>query len=413
MTIQTMTGRAAQRFILLCTAVYFTSYLTRINYGAIITELVASTDITREQAGAVSTALFFTYGLGQLISGFIGDRIPPRRLIVIGMLSTAVCNLLMPVFPEPGVMIALWALNGFSQALFWPPLVRMMATHLSADDYNRACVSVSAGSAVATMVIYILAPACILLAGWRLVFFVGAAAAVLMVILWLTTAPKDEGITPADEKAASPAPAANAPSLWRDGFVVGMIAWLGLAIVLQGILRDGVTTWMPTLVSDTFDLPSSVSILTGIVLPIFSMISYQATTKLNDRVGNIVTTSALLFGLGAAAAALLLALFGVSPIASVLLMAVITGCMHGVNLMLITRIPAYFGRYNKISTISGILNAFTYVGSAASTYGFAVLSEAFGWHFTVGSWLVIAAAGTAVCAVGVLMWKKFLRRGEM
>ena len=86
MTTKPMTGRAAKLFILLCTAVYFTSYLTRQNFGAIITELVAATDITREQAGAVSTAQFFTYGVGQLISGFIGDRIPPRRLIVIGML---------------------------------------------------------------------------------------------------------------------------------------------------------------------------------------------------------------------------------------------------------------------------------------------------------------------------------------
>ena len=91
-------------------------------------------------------------------------------------------------------------------------------------------------------------------------------------------------------------------------------------------------------------------------------------------------------------------------------MAIITGCMHGVNLMLITRIPAHFQRYNKVSTISGVLNAFTYVGSAASTYGFAVLSRRFGWTFTVGSWLAVAAAGTVVCAVGILMWKKFLGR---
>ena len=41
MTTKPMTGRAAKLFILLCTAVYFTSYLTRQNFGAIITELVA------------------------------------------------------------------------------------------------------------------------------------------------------------------------------------------------------------------------------------------------------------------------------------------------------------------------------------------------------------------------------------
>lgn len=398
-----------RRFIFLCTAVYFTSYLTRVNYGAIITELIAATAITRAEAGSVSTALFFTYGLGQLISGFIGDRVSPRRLIVIGMSVTALCNLAMPLFPVPAVMTALWAANGFAQALFWPPLVRMMATHLSPDDYTRACVSVSAGSAAATIVIYLLAPLCILIGGWRPVFYVGAAGAVAMTVLWLIAAPRDD-----DDPAQSPIQNASKPapahSLRHDRATVGMLAWLALAIVLQGILRDGVTTWMPTLVADTFDLPATVSILSGIVLPIFSMISYSASTKLATRVGNIVATSAILFAIGALAAGLLALLLGAGPVPAVLLTALVTACMHGVNLMLITRIPAYFGPYGCISTVSGILNAFTYVGSAASTYGFAVLSAKMGWSFTVLAWCIIAAAGAAVCAVGALMWRRFIAR---
>lgn len=411
---KTISGRAAKLFILLCSAVYFTSYMTRTNYGAIITELVNVSSVTREQAGAVSTAAFFTYGVGQLISGFIGDRIPPRRLIVIGMLATACCNLLMPFVPA-SLMIVLWGLNGFSQALFWPPLVRMMATYLSEEDYNRACVSVSAGSSAATIVVYILASLCIKLSGWQLIFFIGAAAAVVMVILWLSLAPKEDKADFAPKPAAqakqkSAAQTAAAPSLRGDTFVIGMIICLGVAIILQGILRDGVTTWMPTLVSDTFNLSSSASILTGVILPIFSMISYQVATRLNNRIQNVVATAALLFGVGALAAVVLILVFDLSAIAAVLLMAVITGCMHGVNLMLISRIPAYFGKYNIISTISGLLNAFTYVGSAASTYGIAVLAENFGWKFTVVSWFVVAALGTAVCAFCIRMWKKFVAR---
>ncbi len=401
-----------RRFIFLCTAVYFTSYLTRVNYNAILTELIAATSITREQAGTVSTALFITYGLGQLISGFVGDRISPRRLIVIGMTATALCNLAMPLFPNPTVMAALWAANGFAQALFWPPLVRMMATHLSPDDYNRACVSVSGGSAAATIVIYLLAPVCILVGGWQLVFVVGAIGAVAMAVLWLVAAPKEDrtDTTPAADTPNKPEQAPTAHSLRNDTATLAMLAWLAIAIILQGILRDGVTTWMPTLVSDTFDLPSSVSILSGIVLPIFSMVSYTVSTKLSLRVGNIVTTSAILFAIGAAAAGLLSLLLGAGPVPAILLTALVTGCMHGINLMLITRIPAYFGPYGCISTVSGVLNAFTYVGSAASTYGFAVLSAKMGWQFTVVSWCIIAAAGALVCAAGAIMWRKFLAR---
>ena len=37
--------------------------------------------------------------------------------------------------------------------------------------------------------------------------------------------------------------------------------------------------------------------------------------------------------------------------------------------------------------------------SAASTYGIAVLSERFGWNLVVLIWLILAAAGTLLCAV--------------
>ena len=41
----------------------------------------------------------------------------------------------------------------------------------------------------------------------------------------------------------------------------------------------------------------------------------------------------------------------------------------------------------------------TYVGSAASAYGFALLSDKFGWNGTITSWIVIALLGTAAIAV--------------
>jgi len=102
-------------------------------------------------------------------------------------------------------------------------------------------------------------------------------------------------------------------------------------------------------------------------------------------------------------------LYTVNPILSVLLLAIMTGCMHGINLMLISRIPRYYDKFKKISTISGLLNAFTYVGSGLSTYLVAVLQESYGWHFTIVSWFVFAAAGGAACVAGIHLWHMFRR----
>lgn len=72
--------------------------------------------------------------------------------------------------------------------------------------------------------------------------------------------------------------------------------------------------------------------------------------------------------------------------------------------MLVCMIPPYFKKYGNVSTASGIINACTYVGSAISTYGIAVLSDKIGWNFTVLIWALIAMFGTLIC---VFSAKKF------
>ena len=80
--------------------------------------------------------------------------------------------------------------------------------------------------------------------------------------------------------------------------------------------------------------------------------------------------------------------------------------MHGVNLILICMLPHYFKSTGRVSLISGVLNACTYVGSAASTYLIPLLMGDGNWSTTVVSWLVTAALGTLLCAVCIPAWKR-------
>ena len=91
---------------------------------------------------------------------------------------------------------------------------------------------------------------------------------------------------------------------------------------------------------------------------------------------------------------------------SVFLAAAITGCMHGVNLLLVCMLPAYFKKYGNVSTASGVINACTYVGSAISTYGIAVLSGVIGWSYTVLLWAVIALTGAVICIFCAKPWQR-------
>lgn len=406
-----VSAKSARAFILLCAIVYFTSYLTRNSYNAVISEITTALGTTADETGLIGTCAFLTYGIGQIICGIIGDKISPRYLILSGIGATTVCNIVMPFLNGRIVlMTVLWGINGFAQAMFWPPLVRMMAEHLSKDDYNRAVVSVTTASSIGNILLYLVSPLCISLSGWHLVFYITGAVGALMIVTWFLgtkNLPESQKTTQSDPSGRPECTASDNPrSVGKMIAASGMIFIL-IAIVLQGMLRDGLATWMPSLISDTFGLSNAVSILTSVLLPIFAIIGIKLSSLLQGKIKNELLSASLLYGLGFALTLLMLPLLSVSLVASVILMSLITAVMHGINLLLISRVPIYYARFGKISTVSGVLNAFTYIGSAASTYGFAVLSEKHGWYFTVGSWAVITFLGTVFCLVNVRRWKRF------
>ena len=131
--------RKCRQLILLCAVAYFVSYLTRLNYAAVVAEFIAESGLPKATAVLPVTALSITYGVGQLISGYLGDRIRPRHIMTGGFAITTVMNLLMPLAaPDIMLMTVVWACNGFAQAMMWPPMVKIMTTALDKETYNRA-----------------------------------------------------------------------------------------------------------------------------------------------------------------------------------------------------------------------------------------------------------------------------------
>ncbi|NLE12204.1 MAG: MFS transporter [Clostridiales bacterium] len=398
-------GGFMSKFCLLCCLVYFASYITRINYSAVLVEMITDMNITRELGSIAVTGALITYGLGQITSGMLGDRFPPNLVIAVGQIGTSLINISVFFIPNIYVITVVWCFNGFFQSMLWPPLVRIMAEQLDEHNFLRTCVYVSAASSVAIIAIYLFAPMVIMLSGWRTVFIICGAIGLVTVTLWLAGTAKLKS----PETSQFTSDKSNQQKVRFRAIASSGIALIMVAIILQGILRDGITTWMPTFINDVFNLGTSISIVTTVILPIFSIISISIASKLLGRIRHELKTSALLFGTALAAALLMIPAYSLGIVAvSALLMAVITGCMHGINLMLISRLPMSYKRFGKISTISGALNACTYIGAALSTYGFAVLSERFGWYFIIISWVVVCAAGTAVCIAVVPRWTRFI-----
>lgn len=385
--------------VILFTFTYMVSYITRINYGAIIAEMEQSTGIARSLLSMALTGSFITYGTGQIISGILGDKFSPKKLVSTGFIITVIMNLLIPICQSPYQMLAVWCVNGFAQSLMWPPIVKLMTSLLSDEDYSRATVKISWGSSSGTIFVYLVSPLLISLFGWKSVFVFSAALGIIMLVIWNKYSYEIE-LEP--RKKTKGKQTSSLAALFTPVMICIM-----LAIILQGMLRDGVTTWMPSYISETYNLSSVISILTGVILPLFSVLSFYIASQLYTKTfNNPVMCAGVIFGIGALSSLGLCFVTGHSAVLSVVLSALLTGCMHGVNLMLICMVPAFFKKHGNVSTVSGVINSCTYIGSAASTYGIAVISEKLGWSFTLRMWLLIAIAGTLLCIASANGWKR-------
>lgn len=415
-----------RRLCLMCCLVYFVSYLTRLDYAVCMVEIQEALQIGKNIAGLPVTACFLSYGTGQILCGFMGDKCQPGKMIFTGLTGSAACNLLMLSAPWMDVMIPAWCVNGFFQSMLWPPLVRIMAENLDEDWYRKGCVWVSLSSSGATVMLYLLAPLFIQIWGWKAVFHMAVTVGIITAFVWYryTSGLFGRGTASSTEEAfmeeagtkAPPGADARKKDVVRKHSQRGTKLFAGvpimsilLAIILHGTLKDGITTWMPVYMSEMFGMSSSQSILSTAVLPVCSVFSTLLSSALLYRLKNEVLTAALLFGTGTVAGVVMLPVRDSHPVVCAVMMMLITGCMYGINLMLISRVPGHFAGRGKISTVSGVLNAATYVGSALSVCVFGAVAENAGWMLVVAIWGAAALGGTLLLAPGIRKWGKFCR----
>ena len=393
---------SSNTYIFLFAVTYMVSYLTRVNYGAIISAMEADLGWQKTILSAAVTGSFISYGIMQIFSGILGDKISPRKLVGAGLIVTVLMNMLIPFCRNAFQMTAVWCINGAAQSFMWPPIVRIEATIFNIDEFSRSNVCISLGGSMGTLIIYLISPLIISMAGWRYVFVFSAVCGIIMLIFWLLLCPEIEGKRTEAVEEKKPR--------GEGRFFSSLIICTMAAIALQGMLRDGVTTWMPSYITEVYKLKNTVSILSGVVLPIFGIICLNSASLLyRKKIPNPQACAGTIFAVGAFSALMLMAVFGKSAALSVLFAAILTGSMHGVNLLLVCMIPVFYKEQGRVSTVSGMLNACTYAGSALSAYGIALLIEKFDWSFTLTSWFVTALAGTVICFSLIKKWNAFVK----
>ena len=166
--------------------------------------------------------------------------------------------------------------------------------------------------------------------------------------------------------------------------------------VFDNLIKDGLITWLPAILKETYDLPDWSSILLTMLLPLLGAFAVVVATTLYKKVQNFFIELAILFGISGVLIAAVLGLLSTNLLAvTVACFGVVAMLMSAVNGVITSMIPLYMReKLGNSGMIAGVLNGFCYLGSTISSYGLGAMAE--GWGWTAVFVLFISLCGFAV-----------------
>lgn len=407
--------RQGGALFLLCWVSYAGAYVGRYNYSAVMGAITAEGALTLPAAGMISTGYFVCYAAGQLLSGLMCQRMSPFGMIFAGLSLSGACNLAMAAVP-PGWMAPVWAVNGLFQAMVWPPIVRLFAECMPLAQQKGACVNINSTTPAGTLAAYGLCALLLAAHSWRTAFLACGGLLLALSALWLAATarlrraaaprtPRENA--PRAEPAASPKGGALGP-LAAAGLV-----WLLVPVLLHGGLKDGVTSWVPSMIQDRFAVSPALSSAVSMLLPLVNISGAYLADWLDRRVvHNEMKTAAVLFACSAACLCGLPFAVRFSLPLSIVLLSLVTALMLGINTIFINVMPVRAGHSGGAALLSGALNAVTYLGAAAATWGVGASAGLWGWGAVFLLWILMSGAALCVSAACVNRWTRFVRQRD-
>jgi len=404
---------------------YAAIYVGRKNYSVCMNAMIAEGFVDKTVGGIAGTVFLASYASGQLINGILGDNISPKKMIPLGLFGAALMNVFMAINPFPALIPIIWGVNGYFCSMLWSPVIRCISEWMSEEDRGSAGTNISITLPVGSICSYVICAAMLKFFNWRIAFTVCAAVLIISALIYIAGINSiNSYIKEAETKNLElrkniKISSGDSNSSAKYSFI-GMIFLTGLTfaiggILFNGILKDGLDLWVPTLITEYFGMSESFSALLTSILPIVNIVGVKIAHYIDKRFfNNEMTTCAAFFAVSVLSfiPLILITTFcaGVSnvfiAIISILLISITSASMLGINTMLLTFIPFHFSIIGKSSGVTGFLNACSYGAAALSGVTIGLIAENYGWNITVIAFSACSALGFIISLVGSGFWKR-------
>ena len=388
--------------IFLAWLVYTTSYLGKVNYSANITQIVDFYNITKAEAGLVPAFFFFAYGIGQVVNGILCKRYNIKWMVFISLALSGGINLAIAMATDFSIVKWLWMANGFLLSILWPTLIRLLSEQLPTEYLSKSSVIMGTTVASGTFVIYALSSMYVSIGNFKLAFYTAAFAAITVSLIWLLSFEKiaDKSKKQVAEKSIDKQKTKNVS---QQHSVIAIICVLCFSAIGVNLIKDGLTTWIPSILKEEGSVPDYLSILLTLSLPVVAIFGNAFALAVHKKISNYVIHCLVIFFAMAVIIAMVIGILSIKLVAIMLLGLVIVNLFASSLNSLITSIfPMFMRKEVNSGKMAGVLNGFCYLGSTISSYGLGALADNFGWSAVFWCLLGTCVLISLVCGMYII-----------
>jgi sugar phosphate permease len=409
---------------------YGTFYLCRANMSFALPGIAEEFGLSKTLLGLLGTTLFIMYSLGQFINGQLGDKFGARKLVFVGMIGSALLNIIFSFSTAFAFMLVVWGLNGYFQSMGWAPQVKTMANWFTVAQRGKWMGLMGSCYQIGNACAWLLASYLATNYGWRSLFWVPAILFLISSIhfvIRLRNAPEEVGLPPIEQlrkiatgEALEPkttldstsAPVCTVVEDKHMGFgytckvcLTNPRIWgVSVAFFCLDIIRYGFFYWAPVFLIEVQGATISSAGLTIAVLPLAgscgSIVCGWATGRFFDN-RRAPVVCLCLFGL-----AIFSYLFYYAPpgawLWSLVCLAVIGFCTYGAHVLMVGHAAQDFAGRKAAASAAGFIDGFGYIGAAMTGIFTGWLVDNYGW--TAGFWYWIIAALVAAFVM-LALWR--------
>ena len=393
----------------MCFLAYLAVYLAR-NILSTVTPAMQAQGFTKDAIGVASSIYFYTYAVGQLINGAIGDKIKAKYMMCVGLACAGICNLLFSWFnthsggygeiPVPAYIA--YGATGFFLAMIYGPMTKIVSENTEMPYTTRCSLGYTFAS-------YFGSPTAGLLAtflAWQSVFTVSSMVLITMsVVLFISfTVFERKGIIAYGRfKRERQKGEKGSIRMLFDRQIVKFC----LVSILTGVVRTSVLFWLPTYFAERLALGSERATLTFTVASLFISCGSFIVIFIYEKMGHNMDKTVLVM-FSSAAVGFALTYFVSETYLNVVLIVFSIMSSNGAATMLWSRYCPGLRDTGIVSGVTGFLDFLSYMAAATANivFPFLIEKQSWSWESIVLVWLSLMVVGVTIA----LPWKKWSRR---